>query len=367
MTKTVFIKDIFESPPTNSGLKKKDVILKRIRYDLIPVYSASKDGSLIFGWVDKNTKWKIYENLLTWNKDGSVGRVFYRKEKFVPYEKVKLLKIKKDFDSVLDYEYLKYAIENKLLSYRFGFNFKCSMERVLKIPINIPIDEKGNFDLKEQKRLADKYKKIYDLKDKIGRLYEEIKNLKVDMDADYETKEVSLSNDKYFDIFIGKRVLKKEVFDSKGNIPVYSANVSIPFGFLDKSNIRDFSHDYLLWGIDGNFEFNIIKKGVEFATTDHCGAIKILDDNIMPEYLLYGLNLNKDLIGYDRTLRASLTNMKKVSMKIPVNEKGIFDYNKQKEIAERYIYVEKIKEKIADEMDIILKANIEIEQNSLKE
>jgi len=69
-------------------------------------------------------------------------------------------------------------------------------------------------------------------------------------------KEISLANNKYFDISIGKRVIKKEVYKSKGKIPVYSANVFKPFGFLVESNIDDFSHNYLLWGIDGNFEYN---------------------------------------------------------------------------------------------------------------
>ncbi len=89
-------------------------------------------------------------------------------------------------------------------------------------------------------------------------------------------KEISLKDKEYFELFIGKRVLKRQIFRSKGKIPVYSANVFKPFGYLEKGNIEDFSHDYVLWGIDGNFEFNIIKKGIKFATTDHCGAIKVL-------------------------------------------------------------------------------------------
>ena len=122
--------------------------------------------------------------------------------------------------------------------------------------------------------------------------------------------EISLSDSDYFEIFIGKRILKFEVFNSRGNIPVYSANVMKPFGFLEESNIDDFSVDYVLWGIDGNFEFNIIPRGIRFATTDHCGAIKIKDENILPEYLLYELELQRHIKGFDRTLRSSLANMK---------------------------------------------------------
>lgn len=156
-------------------------------------------------------------------------------------------------------------------------------------------------------------------------------------------KEISLANRDYFEIFIGKRVLKSDVYKSKGKIPVYSANVFKPFGFLTESNIDDFSHDCLLWGIDGNFEFNIIKKGVHFATTDHCGVIKILDNKLIPEYLLYELNLKSDLFGYDRALRASLKNMKKVYVDIPKEDDENFDVKKQIEVVNRNEEIKNLK------------------------
>jgi hypothetical protein len=83
--------------------------------------------------------------------------------------------------------------------------------------------------------------------------------------------QVALSDTTLFKVGIGKRVLKKEIFYSKGNIPVYSSNVHEPFGFLDNSNgsITDFTHDYVLWGIDGNFEFSVKRQGELFAITDH--------------------------------------------------------------------------------------------------
>ena len=85
-----------------------------------------------------------------------------------------------------------------------------------------------------------------------------------------------------------------------------------PFGYSLKTNITDFSHDHILWGIDGDFKFNIIPKDTKFATTDHCGAVKILDQAIIPEYLIFELELKGHLLGYDRTLRPSLDKMRKL-------------------------------------------------------
>jgi len=174
-------------------------------------------------------------------------------------------------------------------------------------------------------------------------------------------KEILLDNINFFEVFIGERVLKSEVFKSKGDIPVYSANVFNPFGFLEKTNINDFSHNYLLWGIDGKFEFNIIKKDTKFATTDHCGAIKILNDTILLEFLLYELELQSHVLGYDRTLRPSLTTMKKVSIKVPIDKKGNFDKKAQIEIVKKYISLKKIKNNIGNEIEDLTNITIDLE------
>lgn len=146
-------------------------------------------------------------------------------------------------------------------------------------------------------------------------------------------KEVFLSDKEVFDLFIGPRKLKKDYVETKGDIPVYSANVFEPFVYSEDSNIEDFQHNYVIWGIDGNFKFNYILKGEKFATTDHCGAIKILNEKINPLFVAYTLEQNKHLYGFDRGLRASLTNMKKVSIKVPVDRNGEFDYKIQEDIA----------------------------------
>lgn len=161
-------------------------------------------------------------------------------------------------------------------------------------------------------------------------------------------KEVKLSDKQYFDLFIGKRVLKKDIINSTGNIPIYSANVKSPVGFSEKSNISDFSNNFVLWGIDGNFEFNIVLKNQLFVSTDHCGAIRILKDEILPEYLLIQLEVVKHKYVFDRELRASLQNMKDVIINIPVEEDGNVDIEKQKEVIEKYEYITELKKKMME-------------------
>jgi len=149
-------------------------------------------------------------------------------------------------------------------------------------------------------------------------------------------KDVVLGDELLFHIFIGKRVLEKDTSADEELIPVYSANVFQPMGYLEKSNLSDFTHPAILWGIDGNFEFNLIPECRPFATTDHCGTIQILDSSIVPEYLLYALTHRRTEETFDRGFRASLTNMRSFVIKVPIKKNGDFDIRAQKEIAGRF-------------------------------
>lgn len=158
-------------------------------------------------------------------------------------------------------------------------------------------------------------------------------------------KEVSLSDRTLFDLFIGKRIVKRDLVNVKGTIPIYSANVKEPIGFHTKSNITDFKNNFVLWGIDGDFEFNYFKKETPFVSTDHCGAIRILSDDILPEYLTIQLESIKHKYGFDRGLRASLKNMKTVSIQLPYTQEGLIDIQKQNEIVEKYQNIRETKKR----------------------
>lgn len=159
-----FIDEVLDSPSTNSGLKKIHVSLNETPKENIPVYSASMNEHQIFGWVNKESKWKKYKNVLTWNKDGSSNYVFYRKNEFVPYEKVKILKLKDKFSKSLSYDYLRIVIQERMIKEGFSFNYKCSMARVLQLKIPIPYNQNGEIDIKAQSNFADKFRKIETIK-----------------------------------------------------------------------------------------------------------------------------------------------------------------------------------------------------------
>jgi type I restriction-modification system DNA methylase subunit len=164
----------------------------------------------------------------------------------------------------------------------------------------------------------------------------------------------SLSNDNYFRRSIGKRVLLKELREmpKEASIPIYSANVKEPWGYVVKSNIEDFSHDSFLWGIDGNFEFNVIRAGNPFATTDHCGRLEIIHPLIDASYVRYQLEQSKKEL--DRSLRASLGRMGELSIEIPAKldkeENLVPDIEMQQQIAELYDQLQAYKHQIEEDL-----------------
>lgn len=96
-------------------------------------------------------------------------------------------------------------------------------------------------------------------------------------------KKYKLINKKIFETGIGRRVLKSELTEGKG-INIYSANVCSVFGKIDKEILDDYSRPSILWGIDGDWMVNIIDANKKFYPTDHCGYIRILIDDIIPEF-----------------------------------------------------------------------------------
>ena len=151
-----------------------------------------------------------------------------------------------------------------------------------------------------------------------------------------KTREVALGDGNLFRTFIGNRLIKKTIQDPTLPIPVHSANVFENFGWVETSDVKDFTCPSLLWGIDGNFDVQYIPPEQPFATTDHCGTIQILDPSIVPEYLLYSISMAGEEARFTRSYRASLTNIQELKVKIPVNEDGTFDVDTQQEIATAY-------------------------------
>ena len=71
---------------------------------------------------------------------------------------------------------------------------------------------------------------------------------------------------------------------------------------------------------------NIIDANKKFYPTDHCGYIRILIDDIIPEFLAMALEVEGKLEKFSRANRASTDRIRKISVFVPE------DINEQKRI-----------------------------------
>lgn len=148
---------------------------------------------------------------------------------------------------------------------------------------------------------------------------------------------ISLANTTMFDVSIGKRVLNSQLSES-GAIPVFSANVVEPFGYIDDLLIDDFSIPSVLWGIDGDWMTTYIAENKEFYPTDHCGVIRCKTSDVNPRYLSHILEKQGIQMGFSRTYRASIDRVKGITFTVT-------DRDTQDKIIDKIFEIErKIKE-----------------------
>ena len=171
--------------------------------------------------------------------------------------------------------------------------------------------------------------------------------------------EVLLNDKSLFSLRIGKRVLKKDCVDN--GIPCISANVQDRFGYISQTLLlKDFSVPSLTWGIDGNFDWFLIPAKYPFHPTDHCGVLRVVNENIDPEYLFHSLRSTKTRHGFDRTYRANLANVGRVSVEIPVRKDGSYDMDAQLEFAKTFRTIDDKRKEAMQKLQEVLDAQVSI-------
>lgn len=134
--------------------------------------------------------------------------------------------------------------------------------------------------------------------------------------VDQREHRLSLSDIEKFSISIGKRVLNTELIPD-GSIPVFSANVKEPFGYVDKLLIKDFSQDSVLWGIDGDWMVCHYPKDKPFYPTDHCGVLRVQTGEVNPRYMAHVLEAEGQKMNFSRSYRASMDRIRGIAFSVP--------------------------------------------------
>lgn len=157
--------------------------------------------------------------------------------------------------------------------------------------------------------------KIEEYRKKIEAVFEELETITESAGG----HKLTLSDKTSFSVSIGRRVLNSELI-ADGTVPVFSANVFEPFGYVDKLLIKDFSVDSILWGIDGDWMVNFYPKGNRFYPTDHCGVLRVLTDKVHPRHMARILEIEGKKMNFSRSYRASIDRVEGISFTVPAYE-----------------------------------------------
>ncbi|MBM7415830.1 MULTISPECIES: hypothetical protein [Nocardiaceae] len=355
----VMIGDLFE--PVGGSPKFVRDYIETNRGDN-PVYSASLTGP--FGYVKE---FEYEGNYLTWVMNGYGGRVQEIGGRFA-LTRDRGIFIPKSGIEIPDLTYLRFAMEPQLMAAAVGRRVdgrrneytKIYRDTVRDVSLRLLVDERGHIDHEAMAVRGAKLRRVERAQALVHATRAPLADVNIAFKVTPPYTTVNLSDSKVFDLSIGNRVLRSEF--SESGIPVYSANVIVPFGKVSASNLTNFDHPSLLWGIDGPFVWNLIPAGVEFATTDHCGRLLVLDNQYSPDYIYSYLMATRGGHGFDRVYRASLRNIKSnVTVPIPLDNDGKVSVVRQRDLASKYQQSQRIRQSALTALDDVLKARMAAE------
>jgi hypothetical protein len=95
--------------------------------------------------------------------------------------------LKEEFKNKISLEYMEAILNNILPLHKEGegSNKRLGVTRIKNIQISIPIDDKENYDIEVQKRIAQRYSTIKEIKNNIKVELEKIENIKIDIGQGY--------------------------------------------------------------------------------------------------------------------------------------------------------------------------------------
>ncbi len=361
--KIVMLTDIFE---IKKGLSKyTNSYFNQCEMKLYDVYSSQTTNNGIVGKIDTFD----YDcECLTWTTDGVyAGTVFYRHGKFSMTTHCGAL-TPKSYEN-LSLEFLKYQLENILPQLVQGEgNKRVTVDAIKKVTIHIPILSNGDFDIKAQQNIVEKYNLINDLKTKVIRYKETIKNLRVKIDNEYQSfKEVEIGD--IFDLSQktnNSKFTKTFVELNKGSIPVYSASHdenSVNYGYV-KDNLPKIKYfeNCMTWNIDGSIG-KIFKRNGRFSLSEKVIPLMLFKkyqqrlDKLFLKYTIEN-KLKEENFGF--TNKAGKEKISKICIRIPTCRNDSFDMKLQQAISQKYLIIEQIKYSINDELSKLEKLTISI-------
>lgn len=187
------------------------------------------------------------------------------------------------------------------------------------------------------------------------------------------SKKVNLTDEKYFELLSGEQLgkTKSELIKlDAGDIPVYTAHKDPilhispqskkPISASIEKPIISFANDG-----DGSAGRNFVFHTEPFYINASRTALRVVDPNILPEYVLSQIYDMKEKYGFNYGFKANRNNLSIVFFDIPVDDKtGNFDTATQVKVINSVFEVNNIKSILTEKCKIINTANVLIEDSN---
>lgn len=184
--------------------------------------------------------------------------------------------------------------------------------------------------------------------------------------------DIELGDENYFDTTQPEfKATVKHARLNVGRYPLYSSQVTGPVALMEDAEHRPILADnesgetkkIISWNIKGDPCEDIRAHDIPFYATENRGLITVKSNKIHFDYLLYYLREHlKKLGNFKRSDEAHVGKVKRLTVKLPVDNKGNIDLNKQAEIASNYQKILQLRKDVDDKMQElkVLMKNIDI-------
>lgn len=186
-------------------------------------------------------------------------------------------------------------------------------------------------------------------------------------------KEVKLTDKKYFEIVSGGLGMKRDQYSvldtgNENDIPIYTATLN-PVAYFKENSVKRKPNDatalnpHISFASDGDGTAgtNIVFHEMSYFINTSRLSFKVVSNEIDAEYIFFSIQDIKKKYGFDYKHKATLKNIDKIKIKIPVNDKKEFDITIQKEIAQKSKMIRQLKEELKLQFDTITNSRINLE------
>lgn len=221
-----------------------------------------------------------------------------------------------------------------------------------------------NKDEDETISFNDSVSKLQSIKSEIGKDIESTNDSLGNLFTFENSTYIGLADEEYFKVYAPSfKPTISYAKHNKGEYPLYSSQISGPVEYMTSDikpilyqNEENEKQDVLIsWNIKGDAAKDVRLHNTPFYGTENRGIIEVINDEIDIEYVQVYLKESLVSMGkFDRANEAHVGKVRSLKVKLPIDDDGNIDINKQRNIVNGYKEIVRFKERIKDRIEEML-------------